>query len=312
MAVFAVSMVLFTVVEVLHLIGIYVLIKYPKVISPNQRVYMLNLSCSEVILTVDHFIMEITTICCDSEMDSTWYHTMVCLHYYCFWIVNLSTMVALTFDRFAEVYFNIRYNIYFTPFRTVLLVLSIWIFSIVLAVIFLCLKFLQNFDYLVFSYTYIYPVTDTIVVLHAIVVYSYIYKKCRENRKKKFREASSLTIENNNNNNINLNNGIKSNSDQGKQKKNNSFFIPSLIVVTFIIFVYIPDATYFIYMKFLNTYPEWLALGSMIFYSCGFVSDVSIYLLLNRNIRRKMFGRNKIHHFSEMHKSNCATIIRNI
>ena len=276
----------------IHVLGLWLLIRKPRFFSKHQRYYFITLSISEIILSIDHLIMEILSY--QQHKLPKWSIILQVYHYYGAWITNLMTLVFITLDRFAEVYYNLQYQLYLTKTRTLCIVAFIWLFGILFSILILLLYYEYNFEYLEFSYTYIYPVTDTIVVLNGICVYSYIYKKCLRNRK-----LSEVPVATRNALAVSLHN-IKTKPKYALRKR--TFFVPSLIVFTFTLFVYIPDATYFIKFIVYHDRLDWLAKASTIFYSVGFISDAAIYIFLRRELRqlfRRTAGGNRTTTFAE-------------
>ena len=250
----------------IHVFGIYVLIKRPKLVSKNQRLYLLSLSSTEAILSLDHIILNTAHLLSSSHLPKTiWVAVIEIVHYDGVWIVNLTTMIMLTLDRYAEVLLNIKYGLYITRKRTQLLVISLWLFGILITVIFTMLYFIYSIDYYDISYRYIYPVLDTAVVLNAIIVYLYIFiKRVRSNKDLPH---------------------FRSSEQNKKITSKPKFFIPFLILFTYLIFLYIPDVIHFTNINSLNK-KEWFTRLSTILYSLNMISDASIYIFLQRGVWR--------------------------
>ena len=262
---------LFSVTALVHILGIYVLIKHSRLIARNQRTYLLSLSASEMSLSIGHIMLNIVYLVCSSHLPkSIWVAVIEIIYYDGVWIVNLTTMIMLTLDRFAEVLLNLKYELYITRRKTLVVVGSIWLFGILTTVTFIILHFIYNIHYFNISYRYIYPILDTVVVSNAIMVYSYIYIK-RFNINKQILPSDQDYA-------------LPSNS-VGKQRKKRKFFVPFLILITFVLFVYIPDLIYFTNISLRNE-DDWFTRVSTVLYSINMLLDAVIYIFLQRGVRK--------------------------
>ena len=165
MGLFVFEILLFTTVGILHIFGIFILSKYPETMAVNQKNYLMSLSVSEVLLSINHIIMRVTENYFPLELKSNWFRFISLYHFDCLWIANIYILFFLTLDRFCLVFYNLKYNGMFTKKRILMIITGIWGFSGVLSVIFMSLYFGTHFDYLKFTFTYIYPFNDTLLVV---------------------------------------------------------------------------------------------------------------------------------------------------
>ena len=263
----------------IHLFGIYYLITISKVISRNQKLYLISLSASEVLLSLKHVLGTVITLAFPSQINSTWYEIIDIVHFDGTWIINLSTMILLTLDRFAEVSLNLRYNIYITNMKTTIAIIFLWMIGIVTAILFVLLVKQYNVDYFDVSYRYIYPALDTAVVVNAVVVYTYIYiVRCRMNKsvpkfKKQTHQAENIPNEN---------------SMSPKIKR--SFYAPIIIVITYLVFLYIPDVVHFSNFEKLNHNQSFKRISTVL-YSINMICDACVYIFFQPRFIRFMYLR---------------------
>ena len=96
-------------------------------------------------------------------------------------------MFAITLDRFLELRLNIKYNLYLNENRTKKTLILVCCFVSIACLILLCIILSYRQPTLVSNihetihknfYIYLTPVTDTIFVIFAMTVYSYIFASC--------------------------------------------------------------------------------------------------------------------------------------
>ena len=261
---------LFSLTLLLHIFGMYLLAKYSNGVARNQRLYLVSLSASEILLALHHIIINTVQFITSFPLPNTiWLTVMQIIHYDGVWIINFGTMIMLTLDRLAEVLLNIKYPLYVTRRKTILVLLTVWLVGIITVIMFTTLYFTYNVNYFDISYRYIYPVLDTAVVLTAIFVYSYIYVKLRRNKRclPKFNRSVHM--------------------DQCAVNRSNKrkFFAPFLILITFLVFIYIPDVIHFTNMHLLKN-QVWFKRICAVLYAMNMISDATIYIFLQKSIRK--------------------------
>ena len=269
---------LYIMTALIHILGIYVLTKRSRLISRNQKLYLISLSISEITLSINHIIINTAHLISSTHTPkSIWVVIIEIMHYDGAWIINLTTMIMLTLDRFAKVLLNVRYPRYITRKRTLFIVFLIWFVSALITAIFTALYFIYSIPYFYISYRYIYPVLDTAVVLNAIVTYSYIYVKIRRSSNyiripsKKMHRAlpHQFTIH---------------------RKRRQRFFVPVIILLTFILFVYIPDVIHFTNIHTVNNQKLFTRVSTVL-YSINLVSDAAVYIFFQRGTRKLLFKK---------------------
>lgn len=287
----------YTISFMLHCIGLCLLCFRGTRTGKNQKIFLMNLSASEICICLtgalqclfskqygeDHLAYKLSTVSC----------LTFALPYY-------MIMISLTVDRFGEVYMNIRYHLYWSTRLTRYLMATIWLINTTLLVVSL-IKLLKNANatsqYLKrLYYIYIYQTADIIFLIIAVVTYVYITKKLVKNRKLSSTSVSiSLSTEQsilfNENNEIILplhsNHATHSIQRKSNVMRRRRFLLPTLLVVTFIMFVVVPDMVNF----FVHNYsPEQEPLFRTICevaYGLGYLSDATIYVLLSIPFRNK-------------------------
>ena len=280
-----VELIVFIISMLVLFFGIFFLVRHSKHISRNQNLYLISLTISEVILNSYHLYLKGVAMNYQIYRQKPFVAIEI-FYYNTVWLVNLLTLLFLTLDRFAEVYLNIKYKIYITQRKTLFVISWMWITGLAAGVISILVERFGLLNPLKFSFTYIWPVLDSIILLNAIAVYLYIYKKlkeCSHTDKTKVLNVSHQSYSNN------------ADDDDVRRKKGHprnrfrkrKFFIPVFIMISFFFFIYIPDMTSFVTTNFFNmkTDVDTMKRIFMIMYSMNMISDVMIYIIMQRGIR---------------------------
>ena len=266
---FLVSLIFCILVTPVHLIGLILLFKRADSnIYGTQKYLILSLSLTEIsFLTLSatrDFIWYIRNYCEISGLLLGNYMTIVSSNMYYF------TMFAITIDRFLEIRLNIKYSLYWKPKSTknilfiVFTTLNVaYISYLIIVLIFKCYetprKVLRAY------YNYVTPLLDSTFVTTASIVYCYIFARIYKNRKISQRLRKNI-------------NGPKQKSKSAKTR------VPFWIVVTFILFLIVPDILYFIYMTYHLRSEFYVFI--LILYRLGYLADPIIYIYNLKVIKR--------------------------
>ena len=272
--------IVFIITILIVLFGMYCLLKYSGLISRNQRMYLISYTATEIVFSLYHLMAKIIDLINPMYQETSWFFAIEIFYFDAIWIVNIVTLGFLTLDRFAEIYLNIRYEIYVSRKMTLLTIFVIWIVGIAIGITSISVSLiLPNIDVILYECLgNLWIVLSSIVLLNAISVYLYIYKKYSDNQRK------VSNVVNRNNLNSNNNDEHKIRGTGRRHIKKPKLFIPLFIIITYCIFVYIPDIVYIYKLKTMNnTYI--LDRVFVVLYLMNIISDVTIYIFLQRGIR---------------------------
>ena len=115
----------------LHTVGFFLLYLKGRNITSCQRIYLLNLSVAETFICTSADIYFITYYF-DKGKEAT--HITQCF-YYCSVLPFYVIMIALTAERFFELYLNIRFHLFWTTKSTKKLMIGTWISTLLIFVI---------------------------------------------------------------------------------------------------------------------------------------------------------------------------------
>ena len=277
-----------TVTALLHVTGLVLLTRAKdRTVHGNQKYLIVALSLVELGLVASSVIRESIFYATGSRTDrvglyASLYNTAIMGFMYSF------IMFAITLDRFFELRLNIKYQLYWNKNRTknTLILVSIIVNVSWIVLSFIILSYQEptmvlNIHDKIYKMYYLYfcPVMNTIFVTFAATVYSYIFFKLRQNRKKEEALRKQLGC-NETTTNFNF--------------KVNKYRVPFWIIITFILFCIVPDILQLISFVYLDCFHEDIHSASYALYRLGHIADAMIYIFNLNYVRIKLgeFKRN--------------------
>ena len=285
---FAIILLFGIVTALLHGTGLMLLTRAKdRNVNGNQKYLIVALSLVELGFAASSVIRESIFYAAGSRTDSvglfvSLYNTAILgFMYYCI-------MFAITLDRFLELILNIKYQLYWNKNRTkntlILVSCIVNVSYIVLSCIILSYQqsrmVLNIHDKICkMSFLYFSPVMDTIFVMFAAIVYSYIFFKLHQNKKKEEALRKQLVC-NETTKNISL--------------KINKYRVPFWIIITFMLFCIVPDILQLISLVYLKYINEYFHSASYALYRLGHIADAMIYIFNLSYVKMKLgeFKRN--------------------
>ena len=268
--------VLFSIPMTLHLFSIYILyIAQGSHFKDNQRYFFINLSFSEFLIC---FVGIVKRICKIYQWkDGATYVRFIQAGIATF--VYYFTMILLTFDRFWEIFLNLRYPVYFSPKKTQIAIATIWGFSICFTML-LCIMNTINPDVPNAILTYFYFIFGVLCIGVSAATYAYIAQKIYYNKINEDKQISAITA-------------ADCTISNAKKRKIllQSLYLPVLLLVTFLLFVIIPEIVYFYYDLNNLQMSDHLYMLLTVSYFIAYMSDVFIYILGSKYIRRTILRR---------------------
>ena len=195
--------------------------------------------------------------------------TGLCFIYYC-------SMMSVIFDRFLGIFLSLKYKAYCTTFKAKVVVSTLWMIGFALIFTLPLITVLAKFHIDVGIVWYVYPAFDLSVIVLSIVTYLYIFKR--------YKSAQSSTSS------ISTVSRAHS-SSSAKLFKNSKFFIPLLLAITFVIFIAVPNLSYFFITEInKKKYPA-LLVAARLCYPLSDLVDAFIYLYLQPSIRKLLWKK---------------------
>ena len=191
-------------------------------------------------------------------------------------------MIYIKLDRFFTVHLNIKYEVYWSPLKTKRLIFFTSLVCIAVSLLVSVTWFQMHWNVTTFVNIYLYPLFMVVFIICAVITYSYIVKKIIANRKREDRLMKQMTKNH------------KKLSPQIQQKPKSAIFVPTIVIVTFILFMVIPN---FIYTIDKNTskLPVHMVDINWVLFPLGFIVDAVVYIfsvkilrnIFNKHIRKK-------------------------
>lgn len=274
----------------LHSVGFYLLYTKSTNINSSQRIYILNLSVSEMIMCLVSLIR--TVIQAYKGTEDVFFQIFYIL-FYTYSVTYYVFMIFLTLDRLAEIYLNIKYSLYWSSKKTGYLVGATWLATTLATMA--CLLYFhiaRNAAYAMISTSYVIyfsPVTDFIFLAVAAVTYSYIIHKLRS----RSRIMPGTTITRSGTRDIEQSGISVDNTTQKSRPRSARLLLPSLLILTFTLTVVLVDVVYFLMtIKVVPNIDTLVYVFGVAFY-IGLMLDAICYVMLATTVGRQFLRRVK-------------------
>lgn len=277
----------------LHTAGIALLLSASKTNVRNrlgeckQHIFLLNLSIAEVLF---NFIKAVRVILFyidqESQVIETVRHYLLIVNFTAIWIQVCVALFGMTIDRLMNITLELKYPIYWNKSKSKNCLLIGWCVSACIGISISLAYLFFKFPWEEVFFLYVYPTIDASFILLAIVTYVLIFRKYKESQK--FRELSM---------------SMQSDAEEPLQNDTSNkkgkcsflifiktrFYVPIMLVLTFLIFIVIPDLVYLTLGLHANLEHRNLILaGCWISYAVENFCDVIIYVFLQPNIRKHL------------------------
>ena len=248
-----------------HIMALRVLInKKQRRLKGNQKMLLITLSVAELTYAVVNIGKLLCSLYNSINLNDAFFTLNFVAGFWMYWVI----MTLITIDRFLEIYLNIKYNILCSPKKTK----TVLIIAIVISVLLLVPAFHVKKETLIsFGILFCYPMLESFFIILALVTYLHIFKQVQRHRKSTLKVQKQLR----------RNNRVITRMHFGNRFK---VFVPSLIIITFIFFMCIPNTiSLFILKGFVK--PE-LQGVVFILIPIGLVADPVIYIFSLKGISR--------------------------
>ena len=247
----------------------YITLHYNRQHSTEQ-VYVINLALTEGFINLFEGvrrIMELITLHGNSSsllVNVQNYLMIVLLTGISF--VYYADMIYLTIDRLMLVLLNIKYSLYWNERKAFHLVAWTWVCGVALSVVVCLLTYYNDYDWEYNFYTFFYPILEILFILVAISAYVLIFREYARTR--------SVPGA-----------GPQQRLSWWKIFRNSRFYISVLLILTFFLFMVVPDLTYLTVLKLRGSVPDWMGTTVWISYAISNMFDFIIYMFMDRRVR---------------------------
>lgn len=231
----------------------------------SQKYLMVSLFIIELALGVAALALSITSIL---DTQNKIERFLVCLDLTFLYLIYLFLMTLITVDRLLEFKLNIKYPLYWTQRRTVFTIAIFLVLSLIVFLFTFISNELNRWNYQKIFFLYLYATHHVLFLILACFTYFIIFKKIRSNRKQKVQGVQSVKC--------------------NRNDKTTKLFLPTLIIVTFILFDFIPGIIFsaksynhFDQTPYVNHFMGFL-------YIVGWLLDPAIYIFSLKSVRVKI------------------------
>ena len=247
-----------SVVLILHIITQVLLYRRKHSLKNKNQIYLLTaLFLTESMLAVKSILRASLDL---ENLESDWlYDIMAWLNDYlsvCLAILYYSFTSFITLDRFFVFYFTVTYSIRCKPRTLLKCIYTILVISLVLALVLIASSSFEREKYQKIQgiMFFIYIALDVLFILIAVITYTYIFTKYRQHKR-----------------NLSIN-------TRRKEKDQFKHIIPTMIIVTHILFTVLPNFMFF-FMKLNILEATATMIGIMkLMYRSGWFADPLIYV----------------------------------
>ena len=280
-----------SIVLIINAIAVWILLKLRhRYIRQNQKILGIALCSTELCICVVVILRCLTLIFEFKFLRKVFvsFHVVTPVLMYIF------IMLLITIERYLLIKLNIKYSIYITPRKIkITLIVAFFVLAVAFLTIILTANIQREDDVERFCFIYVYPILELLFVAAVFRTYYAIFKKYKRNKEQFIRLRYQVRKSTN-----------KSNVSTFKNTRFD-FHIPTLIIVTFIIFTIVPNIFRTIVFLWKGA-PSAFSFNTF-FFPFGYYCDPLIYILSIRNIKRRVqqklsgiFSATKTYHFHNM------------
>lgn len=274
------NIVFYTFTLCLHSVGLVLLYMVrSKIVETSfiQYVYIVNLSVVELLSSLLYVLH--TVLIVNGKPALLFY--IHCLQNGGVFVWYTLVMIMLTFDRFLEVYLNIRYYIFWSLKKTIVVLVMIAVIPLAFTLYLFTIKDKRDlFRLLTF---YCWPICECSFIVVALATYGYFLKKIKSHRV----TQQSLSLQQSNietQATSDLSASVQRSASRFRQAAR-GFTLPTLLISTYLIFWVFPDMFYLVSILHEKTYPAAVQSVFTVMYMLAFASDAVIYIFGYKPVR---------------------------
>lgn len=256
------------------------------VFTETQRLYLMNLSVVEFLLSIVYIVDRTLKGYFDLPKARFVLH-IAKDGFLCFWYILV--MVLVTIDRFLAVYLNLRYPLLWSPRKTKIAIAVAFSLALgITLVLNVAVADVSEFDVRkTYSVVNLPPVLDISFAVLTCVTYGYLFHRIRSYRKNVKPHRESITSSS-----VSSDNPKQSHVKKLKRK----FYLPTLLIATFVLFWMVPNGIHYQYYKDRKEIPFHFHLFIDLLYPIALIADAFIYIFSLPSIRKQIsrFYRDRV------------------
>ena len=178
-------------------------------------------------------------------------------------------MLYIILDRLLSIVLHMRYRVYCTSTSIKCVLITTWFVGGVMILTVSVARYKFNFDWETIFYIYFYPTLAFAIILVTFVTYSFIFSKYKKSY-----------ITHRTRRSIQSGQSKKTTVSSFTLFRKSKFYIPALLVGTFIVFMVVPDLVMLFYGVLGNNMSDTLFDVCMLSYAVSNIADGSIYIFM--------------------------------
>lgn len=240
-----------------------------------HNLFLINLSAAESILNILQFFINLISYL--TPHDHIVFY-LKAIRGYGFVNTYFLTMIFLTLDRLLDIALNIKYHLYVNRDKVRRLLVGSWVVNALVLLSVFLIHIFTAFDVNILLSTYIYPTFDICFIFIAFITYGFIFHKYKKTR------VPPVTLE----------------RTKGRQNfiavfKASRFYIPVLLITTFLTFMVIGDMIYLVAVVINGNNSFTLIILCHILFALSYLSDAIIYILIKPSVKKMLWRKFKLH-----------------
>ena len=268
---------------IFHSIGAYLLLCiYKNSRQSAEQVYLIHLSICELLMNLLEVFRRIPDLISHSAEVNEIIHSMQCYLMIAMFtgisVVYYLDMVYFTLDRLLDVLLNIKYPLYWNEAKAKRLVQGTWLFGIVLSIIISLLHYFIGYVWQDLMFKYCFPILDFSFTFLALVTYGFIFSKFKKTRILPSQKGTTATLK----------------TSAFHVLRRSRFHLSFLLILTFLMFIVVPDLTYLFVGVINNNETETLMICCWISYSLSNLSDACIYIFMQKPVKKLLIKKMNI------------------
>ena len=265
----------------LHGFGVYILTSlYNQGQRNTQNVFLINLSISEMLINFVVCLRRISDFISVSDDKPTIINRinnyMTIVLYTGMFPVYYMVMVYITLDRLLNILLSLRYCIYCTGTKAKRLLQVTWIVALLICTSVSLTHHFNGYIWQTTFFMYVYPTFDFGFITLALITYVFIFFKYSKSQRIYSQSSRQPNIK-------------RESTFQTFCKSN--FFVAVLLILTFVIFMLIPNIVYLFYGIVGNNESDTLSAICDVLYEISNLADGWIYIFMQKSVKAMVWTK---------------------
>ena len=257
---------------IIHIVALTMLVRMSKhAMKGSQKFLFMSLSMTELSYCLLSFIR---FFCIELGVKKSIYQHVSIFQRIAILLIYYFIMIYITLERFAAIYLNLKYGVYWSLRKTKRLIFFTSLFCIVafISVSATWHKDQRNVD--TFAYVYLYPAFMVVFIICAVITYSYIAMKI-------VKRGDTITKE------------VRGEKNEKRipRLQRKTILIPTLIILTFIVFMVVPNFMLMVHYVGISKLSTTIIDTNWILFPLGFIADAVIYIFSFKVLRSTRIRR---------------------